>query len=79
MSNEYKTETGEFKGNKTISIFNSDKRVVSFGLNKAKAILASYEDIKAFVEANDKGETATVDLNSLTPEQQALVNSFVQK
>ncbi len=50
---EYKTETGEFKGNKTISIFNGEKRIVSFGLKKAKAILANIEDIKKFVNAND--------------------------
>lgn len=77
--NNYKTEVGEFKGSKTISILDGEKRVVSFGLTKAKAILASYEDIKAFVEANDKGETATIDMSKLTPEQQTLVQSFVQK
>ena len=79
VENTYKTEVGEFKGNKTISILNGDKRVVSFGLSKAKAILASYEEIKAFVEANDKGETAQIDLSKLTPEQQSLLQSFIQK
>lgn len=79
MSNEFKTEVGEYKGNKTISINNNEKRVVSFGLTKAKAILASLDAIKQFVEDNDKGETATVDLTKLTPEQHTLVSSFTQK
>ena len=79
MATNYTTETGEFKGNKTISIHNGDKRVVSFGLTKAKAIVAAFEEIKAFVEANDKGETATIDTSKLTPEQLELIQSFIQK
>ena len=55
MAGEFKTEVGEFKGNKTISISTSDdKRVVSFGLSKAKAILASVDAIREFVAKNDK-------------------------
>lgn len=79
--NNYTIEVGEYKGNKTISISNGDKRVVSFGLTKAKAILASYEAIKSFVEANEDNSTstATIDLDKLTPEQQQLVQSFIQK
>lgn len=50
---DYKVETGEFKGNKTISISKEEKRVVSFGLKKAKAIIENYEAIKKFVEEND--------------------------
>ena len=59
-----KTESGEFKGSKTLTVLSDDKRVITFGLTKAKAILAAYEDIKSFVEANDKqtGEAAD-DLN----------------
>jgi len=49
---EFKTETGEFKGNKTISIMKDEKRVVSFGIKKATAIIANIEAIKAFVEEN---------------------------
>lgn len=49
---EYKTETGEFKGNKTISLMKDDQRVMSFGLKKAAAIVANLEAIKAFVEEN---------------------------
>jgi len=49
---DYKTETGEYKGNKTISILKDDKRVVSFGIKKAAAIVENMEAIKAFVEAN---------------------------
>ena len=57
----YKTENGEFKGNKTISIFKTDgdteKRVISFGIKKAQAILANFEEIKKFVEANTNEST----------------------
>jgi len=79
MSENYTTETGDFKGSKTLSISKGEKRVISFGLTKAKAILAAFEDIKTFVEANDKGEIQKIDLNKLSPEQQDLVNSFIQK
>lgn len=84
MSNEanYTTEVGEYKGNKTISISNGDKRIVSFGLTKAKAIIAAFADIQKFVEDNDNAtpaNTATVNLDNLTPEQQQLVQSFLQK
>lgn len=54
----FKTEVGEFKGSKTIALMNDDKRVLSFGLGKAKAILACLDEIKAFVEANDKSQPA---------------------
>lgn len=56
MSN-YTTETGEFKGNKTISIINGEKRVVSFGIKKAKAIVENIEAIKKFVEENSTEES----------------------
>lgn len=57
MSGNFKTEVGEFKGSKTIAITTSDdKRVITFGLSKAKAILESIDAIRAFVEQNDKGE-----------------------
>ena len=54
MAGDFKTEVGEFKGSKTISILNGDKRVISFGLSKAKAILAEIEAIRDFVAKNDK-------------------------
>lgn len=54
---QYSTTVGEYKGNKTITINNGDKRVISFGINKAKAILAQVEDIKKFVEENDKKDS----------------------
>lgn len=57
MSGNFKTEVGEFKGSKTIAITTADdKRVITFGLSKAKAILESIDAIKKFVEQNDKGE-----------------------
>lgn len=47
---------GEYMGSPTLTIFinNSDKYRFSFGLGKAKAILSYFEDIKKFVEENDK-------------------------
>jgi hypothetical protein len=53
----YTTEIGEYKGHPTISIFEdgySKFPVVSFGTNKAKAILASVEDIEAFIASKSK-------------------------
>lgn len=54
MLDDFKTEVGEFKGSKTFSILKGDKRIISFGLNKAKAILACVDKIRDFVAANDK-------------------------
>lgn len=77
----YTTTTDVYKGNPTISIFSGDKRILSFGLRKAKAILGVIEEIKSFVESNENASSnsATIDLSKLTPEQQALINSFIQK
>lgn len=52
---EYSTEIGEFKGNKTISIKLGDKRIIGFGLKKAIAIVECMAAIKQFVDSN-KGE-----------------------
>ncbi len=51
------TKTGEFKGNKTITLFEegsemSEKYPFSFGLKKAKLILDNLEDIKKFASEN---------------------------
>ena len=53
------TKIGEFKGNKTITLIEegsemSEKYPFSFGLKKAKLILANIEDIKKFVEESEK-------------------------
>jgi len=53
----YKSEKKDDpKYGKTISIFKveneTEKRVVSFGIKKARAILAQMEEIKKFVEEN---------------------------
>lgn len=47
---------GEYQGNPTITIFinNNESYKFSFGLGKARAILQYIEDIKKFVEDNDK-------------------------
>jgi len=52
----YRTETGTFKNHAIISIFEGEDKKVSFGVKKAAAILASIEEIKKFVEANEKTE-----------------------
>jgi hypothetical protein len=54
------TETGEFKGNKTISLISptDDKGKgfypFTFGVNKAKLIIENFDDIKKFVEENSQ-------------------------
>lgn len=49
-------ERSEFKGRPMLVIKNdeNDKFPFSFGLGKAKKIVASIEEIKKFVEDNDK-------------------------
>lgn len=37
-----------------ITVEGESKSIISFGLKKAKAILASVEEIKKFVEENEK-------------------------
>lgn len=55
----FKTEIGEFKGSKTISLMKDDKRVISFGINKAVTILECLEEIKKFVEDNKSASKET--------------------
>lgn len=47
---------GEFKGNAVITLKRSedDKYGFTFGLTKAKLLLEHIDDIKKFVEDNDK-------------------------
>ena len=47
-------KTGEFKGHPTISLIKdeNDPRPFTFGMGKAKLILANLEAIKEFVENN---------------------------
>ena len=57
MSEEKLSATvGEYKGNAIISlpVSGSTKYPFTFGLNKAKAVLEYLDDIKKFVEENDK-------------------------
>jgi hypothetical protein len=70
----YKTEIGEFKGSKTMSIFIDDRRVISFGLNKAKAIIATIDHIRDFVE---NSKSSSIDLDSLTDEQKKIIQQFI--
>jgi hypothetical protein len=50
-------ERSEFKGKPMLVIKNdeNDKFPLSFGITKAKKILNCIEDIKKFVEDNEKG------------------------
>lgn len=59
MSEEKLTATvGEYKGNAIISlpVSGSTKYPFTFGLNKARAVLEYLDDIKKFVEDNEKPE-----------------------
>ncbi len=49
-------EESEYKGNPMIVLKNSeeDKFPFQFGLKKAKLVLEHIEDIKKFIEKNDK-------------------------
>jgi len=50
-------ERSEFKGNQMLVLKRSeeDKYPFSFGVGKAKLIVENFEEIKKFVEENDKG------------------------
>lgn len=73
-----KVQIGEFKGHKTLSIVDSlDRNIISFGLTKAKAILACVKDIESFVSANSKQESIKVDLDELSDEQRLAIMKFI--
>lgn len=64
MSEEKLTATvGEYKGNAIISlpVSGSTKYPFTFGLNKAKAIIEYLDDIKKFVDDNEKPEEAVAE------------------
>lgn len=52
---------GEYKGNKTITLMKeeTDRWPFSFGVNKAKLIIDNFEEIVAFVQANEKPTAPT--------------------
>ncbi len=59
MENEDKgsiVERGEYKGKPLLILKRSedDKYPFSFGMSKARLILENFEDIKKFVQENDK-------------------------
>jgi hypothetical protein len=72
----FKTEIGEYKGSKTISIMSDDRRIVSFGVSKAKAILATIDEIRQFVENSEK---KSVDLSNLSEDQKRTIMQFINK
>ncbi|MBN2355593.1 hypothetical protein JXO59_05740 [candidate division KSB1 bacterium] len=47
-------EIGEYKGRPIITLNPGERFPFSFGVNKAKLILAHLDDIKAFVEKYEK-------------------------
>jgi hypothetical protein len=49
-----KPVVGEFKGNPILTLNPDERYPFSFGLSKAKLILAHIEDIRAFVEQHNK-------------------------
>jgi len=53
---------GEYKGHPTITLSDKpgDKYGFSFGLSKARLILAQLEDIKAFVAEDDAKAAASI-------------------
>jgi hypothetical protein len=55
------TKTGEYKGNKTITLMKdeSDRWPFSFGLAKAKLILENLDEITKFVEEAELGKKET--------------------
>jgi len=56
-------EESEFKGKPVLVIKNdeNERYPFSFGLSKARKILASYDEIKAFVEKHDVDDEAYPD------------------
>ena len=61
MSKEYEVSRDEFKGNPVFQIWEIKKGerskfpVISFGYEKAKAIVENLEEIKQFIEDNERG------------------------
>lgn len=61
MKKIYKTEIGEWKENPIITLFTKSegaqewKKVISFGLSKAEAIINCIDEIKKFINDNKKG------------------------
>jgi hypothetical protein len=82
MMSKLTTVVGEFKGNKTITINNGDRRVITFGITKAKAIIESIDAIKEFVANNDNTKNSndlTINLDNLTEDQKSLILSLTQR
>ena len=72
----FKTEVGEFKGNKTFSITSGDRRIISFGLNKAKAIVACIDEIIKFSKSSSSESTS---LESLPEDKIKSILQFLGK
>lgn len=72
----FKTEIGEYKGSKTISLISGDRRIISFGINKAKAIIACIDEIKQFAQSTDNN---SIDLENLSEDQKKVIMQFLSK
>ena len=76
---KFQAKTSTYKGHKIIEIRDTenDKRVISFGFNKAKAISECFEAIQKFVEDNEN--KVTIDVDKLSDEQLSLLQTFIQR
>jgi len=78
----FTSETGEFKGSKTFSVMDGDRRVITFGVNKAKAILSVLKDLEQFVANNDNtttNQSVTLDVSGLSKEQLSYISQFIKR
>jgi predicted transcriptional regulator len=74
----YNVDKSTYKGHPTIKISkvtdNGEYKVISFGLNKAKAILECIDAIRDFVDNTEKKNQAKSVVNAMSSEQ---VNSII--
>lgn len=65
MSEDFSTRISEYKGHPILEIHNGRGKLISFGLRKAEAILASVEAIEGFV----RGEAIAAAAESAAEEE----------
>lgn len=77
----YKVERKTYKGNAVLSISKAtdsgEYNVISFGLNKAKAILECQEAIKEFVEENQNSSKDKDTINNINNLSQDQINQIL--
>lgn len=75
-----------YKGHPTIGIWKVNAvgqkatraPIVSFGLNKAKAVLSHFEEIRAWVEQQEAERTAPKSMKSVIPAEQGAKSQIVK-